>query len=47
MKDTGGCVVIGAGGAVPIDIVVKPLIIPSPHAGESHARQAPARHRKR
>jgi hypothetical protein len=47
MKDTGGCVVIGSGGAVPIDIVVKPLIIPSPHAGESHARQAPARHRKR
>ena len=28
MKDTGGCVVNGAGGAVPIDIVVKPMTVP-------------------
>ena len=28
MKDTGACVVIGAGGAVPIDIMVKPLAVP-------------------
>ena len=46
MKDTGACVVIGAGGAVPIDIVVKPLALPAAHA--SHARHAaPARHRSR
>ena len=47
MKDTGGCAVIGAGGAVPIDIVVKPLTIPGPHErAAAHSRQAPARHRR-
>jgi hypothetical protein len=44
MKDTGGCTVIGAGGAVPIDIVVKPLAIPSPHAGRTSTA---AHHRRR
>jgi hypothetical protein len=42
MKDTGACVVIGAGGAVPIDIAVKPLAVPSAHVGKASA----ATHRK-
>jgi hypothetical protein len=42
MKDTGACVVIGAGGAVPIDIAVKPLAVPP-----ARMRQAPAHHRRR
>jgi hypothetical protein len=42
MKDTGACVVIGAGGAVPIDIMVKPLAVPP-----ARLHQAPARHRRR
>ena len=42
MKDTGACVVIGAGGAVPIDIAVKPLEVPSAHLGK-----ASATHRRR
>jgi hypothetical protein len=41
LKDTGACVVIGAGGAVPIDIAVKPLAVPP-----AHMRSAPARHRR-
>jgi hypothetical protein len=43
MKDTGACVVIGAGGAVPIDIAVKPLAVPSVHVGKA----AGATHRRR
>jgi hypothetical protein len=43
MKDTGACVVIGAGGAVPIDIAVKPLAVPSAHVGKARA----ATHRRR
>ena len=30
MKDTGACVVIGAGRRVPIDVVAKPMTIPPP-----------------
>lgn len=42
MKDTGACVVISAGGAVPIDIAVKPLDVPP-----ARTHQAPVhRHRK-
>jgi hypothetical protein len=44
MKDTGACVVIGSGGAVPIDIATRPLAIPSPHSATHRA--APARHRR-
>jgi hypothetical protein len=40
MKDTGGCVVNSVGGAVPIDIVVKPLNVPP-------ARMHPAPTRRR
>jgi hypothetical protein len=43
MKDTGACVVIGAGGAVPIDIAVDPLHVPPVH---SH-KTTPARHRRK
>ena len=41
MKDTGACVVIGAGGAVPIDIAVKPLDVPPvrTHAPPVHHRR--------
>ena len=37
MKDTGACVVIGAGGAVPIDIAVKPLPVAPAHMGKATA----------
>ncbi|HEX3406041.1 MAG TPA: hypothetical protein VHS81_02290 [Caulobacteraceae bacterium] len=40
MKDTGACVVISAGGAVPIDIMTKPLAVPP-------ARMHPAPTRRR
>ena len=42
MKDTGACVVIGAGGAVPIDIMVKPLDVP-----RVRTHPAPTKHRRR
>jgi hypothetical protein len=43
MKDTGACVVIGAGGAVPIDIAVSPFQVPPPHTHKATA----ARHRRK
>jgi len=42
MKDTGGCVVISAGGTVPVDIVVKPLEVP-----RARIHQAPTKRRRR
>jgi len=44
MKDTGACVVIGSGGAVPIDIDVRPLAVPP---ARMHHHHAPVRHRRR
>lgn len=41
MKDTGACVVIGSGGAVPLDIDVRPLVVPP-----ARMHRAPARHRR-
>lgn len=42
MKDTGACVVIGAGGTVPIDILTKPLTVPP-----ARIHHAPTRKRRR
>lgn len=42
MKDTGACMVISTGGAVPIDILVQPLRVPP-----VRTHQAPTRHRPR
>jgi hypothetical protein len=42
MKDTGACVVIGAGGTVPMDIYAKPLAIPA-----VHLHKTPTRRRRR
>lgn len=42
MKDTGACVVIGSGGAVPIDIDTRPLAVPP-----ARLRHAPVHHHRR
>ncbi|HEY1425769.1 MAG TPA: hypothetical protein VGF50_03775 [Caulobacteraceae bacterium] len=45
MKDTGACVTIGAGGAVPIDIDVRPLAVPPARTHHAPASQRRARRR--